>query len=275
MALKNILVHVTDSDQSKRRVSAALDLAMRHDAHLTGIAVAPTIDLPTYAAPEIPENVLQDIRAQHRARAAKAHEHFETAAQRAGWAERIDWLSTQGDPVEILSLMARYSDLTVVGQSSPPNTPNGEMTIAHELVLQAGRPILVIPFAGTPCPIGEKVVVAWNGSREAARAVGDSMSILERAGQVDVLSIQPEGIGDEPGADITHHLARHNIKATSHRSVAAMIDASDVLLNYVADNGTDLIVMGAYGHSRMREIILGGMTRQILDHLTVPVMLSH
>ncbi len=170
MALKNILVYVTDSEQSRHRVDAALDLAMRHDAHLTGIGVEPTIDLPTYAAPEIPEIILQEIRAQHVARAAKTHEHFEAAAQRSGWFDRSDWITERGDPIDILALHARYADLTIVGQTPPPNTPNGEMTLAHDLVLQAGRPVLVIPFFGATAPIGENIVVAWNGGREAARA---------------------------------------------------------------------------------------------------------
>jgi nucleotide-binding universal stress UspA family protein len=175
----------------------------------------------------------------------------------------------------VVALHARYADLTVIAQSAPPNIPNGEAGLAHDLVLQAGRPVLVIPFAGAQRPVGERVVIAWNGSREAARAVGDAMPILERAASVDVLSVQPEGIGDLPGADITHHLARHGIKATAKRSVANLIEAGDVLLNFVADTGADLIVMGAYGHSRMREIVLGGVTREVLDHLTVPALLSH
>jgi len=275
MALKNILVHVTDTDQAELRIAAALDLAMRHDAHLTGLGVEPNVDLPTYVAPEIPEPILEEIREQHRARAAKAHDRFEAAMKKAGWADRSDWMTEHGDPVDVVALHSRYADLTVVGQATPPETADGEAGLGSDLVLRAGRPILVIPFTGTQRPIGERVVVAWNGSREAARAVGDAMPILEKAAQVDVLSIQPEGLGDEPGADITHHLARHGIKATTKRSVANMIDAGDVLLNFVSDTGADLIVMGAYGHSRMREIVLGGVTREVLGHMTVPALLSH
>jgi len=275
MALKNILVHVTDTDQAARRVDAALDLAMRHDAHLTGLGIEPSVDLPIYLAPEIPEEILRDIRDHHRASAARAHGRFEAAAKRAGWSDRGSWLTERGDPVDLVALHARYADLTVVGQASPPDKPNGEPSLAHDLVLRSGRPVLVVPYTGTQRPIGERIVVAWNGSREAARAVGDAMPILERAATVDVLSIEPEGLGDEPGADIALHLARHGIRATAKRSVANAIDAGDVLLNFVADTGADLIVMGAYGHSRMREIVLGGVTRSVLDHLTVPALLSH
>tara|TARA_R110001606_G_scaffold113634_1_gene240821 strand:+ start:283 stop:1110 length:828 start_codon:yes stop_codon:yes gene_type:complete len=275
MALKNILVHVTASEQSQHRVNAALELAMRHDAHLTGLGVEPTIDLPTYAAPEIPENILADIRAQHVARAAKAHENFDSAARRSGWFDRSDWITERGAPIDIIALHARYADLTIVGQTPPPNTPNGEMTLAHDLVLQAGRPVLVIPYFGVNGTIGENIVVAWNAGREAARAVGDAMPLLESAKTVNVLSIQAEGTGDVPGADITHHLARHGIRATAKQSVANKIDIGDVLLNHIADTGADLLVMGAYGHSRMREIVLGGVTRHVLEHAAVPVLLSH
>lgn len=275
MALKNILVHVTDTAQSQHRVDAALDLAMRHDAHLTGIDIEPTINMPAYLAPEIPTDVLREIQTQHAARAAKAHVNFEAAAQRAGWIDRSSLVTEHGDRIDMLSLHARYADLTVVGQTPPPNTPNGEMTLAHDLVLESGRPVLVIPYFGAKAPIGNNIVVAWNGSREAARAVGDAMSILERADTVCVLSIQPADSGDASGADITHHLVRHGIRATAKQAVASNVDTGDVLLNFIADSGADLLVMGAYGHSRMREIVLGGVTRHVLQHAAVPVLLSH
>ncbi|MEX2617146.1 MAG: universal stress protein [Alphaproteobacteria bacterium] len=275
MALKNILVYISDSAQSQHRVDAAIDLAMRHDAHLTGIDVEPTVRMSTYVAPEIPKDVLREIQAQHAARAAKARANFETAAQRTGWFDRCSLMTEHGDPIDVLSLHARHADLTIVGQTPPPNTPNGEMSLAHDLVLQSGRPVLVMPFFGATAPIGKNIVVAWNGGREAARAVGDAMSLLERADTVCVLSIQPEGSDDAPGADITHHLARHGVRATARQSVANNVDTGDVLLNFVADSGADLLVMGAYGHSRMREMVLGGVTRHVLQHAAVPILMSH
>lgn len=275
MSLKNILVHVTDSEQSRERVEAALQLAMKHDAHLTGLGVYSEQYIPSYAAAEINSAVLKEIANREAARLAASREIFDKAIEQAGWADRCDWLSERGRVVDSVALHARYADLTLIGQHTPPGGAFGGDSFADELVLESNRPVMVIPQIGIDRPIGEHIVVAWNASREAARAVGDSMPLLESSRQVDIMSVRPEGIGDLPGADIALHLARHGIKAEAKRSVANDIDTGDVLLNYVADSGADLVVMGAYGHSRLRELILGGVTRHILDHMTVPVMLSH
>lgn len=275
MSLKNILVHVTESEQARARVEAALQLAMKHDAHLTGLGVYSNHYIPSYAAAEVNSAVLKEIAKREETRLAASQEIFDKAVEQAGWTERCDWLSERGRVVDSVALHARYADLTLIGQHTPPGSAFGEDSFADELVLESGRPVMVIPQIGVGRPIGEHIVVAWNASREAARAVGDSMPLLESSRQVDVMSVRPKDMGDLPGADIALHLARHGIKAQAKRSVANDIDTGDVLLNYVADSGADLVVMGAYGHSRLRELILGGVTRHILDHMTVPVMLSH
>jgi nucleotide-binding universal stress UspA family protein len=133
----------------------------------------------------------------------------------------------------------------------------------------------VIPYIGAPQNLGKKILVAWNASREASRAVADAMPMLEAADSVEVFAVEPNGMGDAPGADIAAHLARHGINATANKTTGLDIDVGDVLLNQAADSGADLIVMGGYGHSRMRELVLGGATRHILEHMTVPVLLSH
>jgi nucleotide-binding universal stress UspA family protein len=275
MSLKNILVHVTDAKQARGRVDAALQLAMKHDAHLTGLGVYSEHEIPSYAAVELNSSVLTEIAKREEARLAAAHDIFDAAVTRAGWTGRSDWLSDRGRVVDAVSLHARYADLTVIGQHTPPGGAFGGDSFADEFVLESGRPVLVIPYIGADKPIGDHIVVAWDASREAARAVGDSMPMLEKSRKVDVMSVKPERMGDLPGADIALHLARHGIKAEAKRSVANDIDIGDVLLNYVADSGADLVVMGAYGHSRLRELILGGVTRHMLNHMTVPVMLSH
>ena len=175
----------------------------------------------------------------------------------------------------MVGLHARYADLTIIGQQ-PANGPDDtEESFADLLVMRSGRPVLVLPQIGARKPIGRHIVVALNASREAARAVGDAMPLLERSDKVDIMSVEPEATGDLPGADIAHHLARHDINAEAKRSVANQIDPGDVLLNYLADSGADLMVMGAYGHSRVREMILGDVTRHMLEHMTVPVLMSH
>ena len=245
MALKSILVHVTNSEVSVARVESALALAMTHDAHLTGIGVRPVVQIPGYASTNIPDGVIQEVEARQDAADLAARDAFRDAAARAGWSDRSDWLLGEGRASEVVGLHARYADLTIIGQQPPSGPDATEDSFADLLVMRFGRPVLVLPHIGAKKPIGKHIVVAWNASREAARAVGDAMPLLERSDKVDVMS------------------------------VANQIDPGDVLLNYVADNGANLMVMCAYGHSRVREMIPDGVTRHMLEHMTVPVLMSH
>jgi nucleotide-binding universal stress UspA family protein len=147
------------------------------------------------------------------------------------------------------------------------------------VTLASGRPILVVPYAGRFETVGRCVLIAWNVSREAARAVADAMPLLAAADVVTVLAVDPPpgpgGDGDLPGADIALHLGRHGVEAQIERTVSADVPIGEVLLSRAADLGADLLVMGAYGHSRTRELLLGGATRSILASMTIPVLMSH
>lgn len=275
MALNDLLVYVNESERTDLRVEAAVALAMDHDAHLTGLGVRMSAETPTYALAAIPPDVLVEVERRETASMATAQKMFESIVKHAGWSDRSSWIEEAGGIVDTVSRNARFADLTIIGQQPAQESMDAYLDLPDDFVLHSGRPVLVIPEIGVSRPIGKRVAVAWNGGREASRAVADAMPILERAEAVEVLSIEPKGMGDLPGADLAQHLARHGVAATVKRSVANNIDASDVLLNFVADESVDLIVMGAYGHSRMREVILGGMTRDILTHMTVPVLMSH
>jgi nucleotide-binding universal stress UspA family protein len=137
----------------------------------------------------------------------------------------------------------------------------------------------VVPYAGTFKTIGQRVLVAWNAGREATRAVNDALPLLEGAAKVTVLAINPHGglrgHGEVPGADIALHLARHGVRAEASAIKSDDVEIGALLLSQAADLNADLIVMGAYGHSRLREVVLGGATREILRSMTVPVLLSH
>ncbi|MDP6786185.1 MAG: universal stress protein [Rhodospirillales bacterium] len=137
----------------------------------------------------------------------------------------------------------------------------------------------MVPYVGSYPKIGERVMVAWDASRLASRAVHDALPFLTAAKHVDVLAINPkggpQGHGDIPSADICQHLARHGVKVEAQHVYADDIDAGDMLLSQAASRGADLLVMGAYGHSRWRELILGGLTHFVLEHMTMPVMMSH
>ncbi|UCH76124.1 MAG: universal stress protein [Rhodospirillales bacterium] len=275
MSLKDILVHVDSSREAPTTLAAACALARDSDAHLTGLTVDRPPEIPGYAAIEIPASALEIIQAQRKQAADKAREMFDKAVAAAGITDRSRWALAKGMPLETLSLRARYTDLVVVSQSDPEQEHASAEDLVDDLILVSGRPVLVVPYIGAPDRIGKKILVAWNASREAARAVADAMPILESAESVEVIAVEPNGIGDAPGADIAEHLARHGVNATASKTTGLDIEVGDVLLNHIADSGADMMVMGAYGHSRMRELVLGGATRHILQHMTVPVLLSH
>ena len=148
-----------------------------------------------------------------------------------------------------------------------------------DLVLSSGRPVLVIPYIGVHRDIGRIATVAWDAGREAARAVADSLPLLEAAEQVHVLVVNPvkgsHAHGAEPGADIALSLARHDVKTEVHAIPAPDIEVGEAILSWLSDSGSDLLVMGAYGHARLRELVLGGVSRLILQSMTVPVLMAH
>ena len=276
MSLKNVLVHVDGDAACASRIDVALRLAELSGAHLTGLhVIAPPmvpIALTGELGPAFEETQWQGLRKAAR----DLEERFRRrVAERPGVA--AEWRIAEGDITAIATLHARYFDLTVVGQGLDIEAPVALRSLPEDLALSVGRPVLVVPRYGTFPTVGERVLVAWNGSREATRAVNDALPFLQRAAQVIVLSVDPEDadVPRTPGADIALHLARHGVKANASQTVAAEISVADVLLSYAADRGVDLIVAGAYGHSRMRELVLGGVTRGLLQHMTVPVLMSH
>jgi len=274
MPLKNILVHVDNSAQAAGTIAAACGLARAHNAHLTGLTVEHPPQVPGYAAIELPTSALDVIKAQQAESIAQARAIFEKTVEKTGLSSQSGWSLAKGFTLETLALRSRYADLTVIAQENAA-TSTTDPGLVDDLVMTSGRPVLVIPYIGAPPNIGRSILIAWNASRESARAVADAMPLMERAESVEVLAVEPEGLGDTPGADIAAHLARHGIKVRANSTRGLDIDVGDVILNRVADSGADLVVMGAYGHSRMRELVLGGATRHILAHMTVPVLLSH
>jgi nucleotide-binding universal stress UspA family protein len=276
MGLKDLLVHVDNDPACSARVDVAAALAAKHDAHLTGLHPMGWPRLPGYVEVELPRTFLDEQRRQLEDLAHQAETRFHEAIRRRG--VQGEWRVDTGDIVGMTKLHARYADVTVVGQGIDlKDAPYDLRFLPQELALGVGRPVLVVPRYGTFDTIGERVLVAWNGCREATRAVHDALPILKLATKVTVLSIDPErDTGDRiPSADIALHLARHGVAAEGMSTVGLDISVGDLLLSRAADLGADLIVMGAYGHSRMRELVLGGATRHILQHMTVPVLMSH
>src|ERR1700733_8230719 len=285
MAFKDILVHLDNGPRSPVRLGIAARLAQRSGAQLTAVYV---VDIPSaefFYGAAMPlaaggaEQVVDQIRADALAAAGPVEAEFRELLRREG----LDggWRLVEGNLPATVALHARYADLAVLGQANPYDhlDPLDHDAVVAATVMGSGRPVLTVPFAGDFPTLGERVLVAWNASREAARAVNDALPLMAAAKQVTVLAINPQrgigGLGDVPAADIALHLARHGIKAEAAHTVAKDISDGEALLSYAADIGADLIVSGAYGHSRARELVFGGVTRTLIAEMTAPVLLSH
>ena len=258
MAYRDILVHLSQDRRSPARLDAAIGLAERHGGRVTGVYVRSRPASPGRNSP---------------AAAVEAEAQFTERMTRTDVLH--EWRLLQGNPVEAVTTSARYADITVIGQTDHDDDA-GIAGMADSLVLDAGGPVLVWPYAGTFDTCAETVLLAWNGTREAKRALSDALPLLRQANNVIVFSIGTDDGMHLPGAEASAHLARHGVKADArHRPESSDISAADILLSAISDYGVDLLVMGAYGHHRLRELLLGGMTRDILRRMTVPVLMSH
>jgi nucleotide-binding universal stress UspA family protein len=276
MPYKTILVHVDNGKRSAVRLDIACRLAKLSDAHLIGLHALTVVKLPSYALVEGGVQVREFHERMLRESAVAAEALFKQAVKAAG-IEKVEWRQSRRDAVESVPIHGRYADVLVIGQPNETDASGVEPDFAERLVLASGRPALVIPYAGDFPTVGTRVLVAWNASREATRALTDAIPILREAKQVDVIAFNPKDAphGEVPGADIGLYLARHGIKVNVSQQTAEDVDVGNQLLSRAADLDSDLVVMGAYGHSRMKELILGGATRTVLNSMTVPVLMSH
>jgi nucleotide-binding universal stress UspA family protein len=280
MPIKDLLVTIDRSPASDQRLGLVLTMAAKFSARVTALTLVPEPYLPALVGVHFPVELLRE-------QAAEAEREADGALAAAGEAaQRLDiTLATRRitGPIDRLPILfaqaARHADLCVVGQPNEENLELPTTLLAESAFMDTGRPALVVPYIGAPATLARRVLVAWNGSREATRAVHDALPFLTAAERTTVLVVDPalqgSPVGDAPGADIAAHLARHGVRVELKTSPSAGMAVGDVILALVADEGTDLLVMGGYGHSRLRELVLGGATRQILAQMTVPVLLSH
>jgi nucleotide-binding universal stress UspA family protein len=279
MSYRNILVHLDNQPGCALRITAALDLAERYDARLVGLATTGVLVLP-YGLGMVPSGeVLAEWEDYLGEQARAATARFAELAGKRGFT-RIESRIAEGIELSAITLNARYTDLVVVGQPEPGGAlVEGPRVSPGEVVLESPRPVLVVPYIGAPAGFGQRILIAWNGSREASRAVTDSLPLLQRAARVVVMAvnpvIDPRGHGDLPGADLAAYLAHHGVNVEVHPDNGPVTDVAAELLSRCADLEIDLLVMGAYGHSRAREWAFGGATHTVLRSMTVPVLLSH
>lgn len=278
MSYKSILVHVDSGPKSAARIRLAIQLAQASEAHLTGLFTAPQI--PVYDDHGKPAFDMCAAMNDHiETCAVRAHSLFKSGVQQSGLTQ-YEWRSEIGAPVHSLCVNAHYHDLVVLGQRDPllkvDNLPGD---FVESVLLGAGRPVLIVPHMSIVDSIGAHVLVAWDGRKEAARALSDALPLLEQAARTTVLTVETQrddvDYGEAPGLDVALYLARHGVQVDVRNEIEDQIDAGNLLLSYATNKGVDLIVMGAYGHSRLREIMLGGVTRTVLNEATVPVLMSH
>jgi nucleotide-binding universal stress UspA family protein len=272
MDYRSILVHLDDND-GLACIDAAAALAARHGAELQGAYLVPTRELTPFTSAMLPDSVVE-----HRLRDTgdaqnRAETRFRDAAARHGVAN-VSWSAPAGEAIDAAILHARYADLIVL----PQPAAGFESDLVHAVLMQAGRPALIVPSIGG-ATVGQRVLVAWKESRESARALADALPLLARAEAVRVVSVSSqrddeirETLADK---DVAAWLARHGVDATVRHQVAEDVDAGNLLLSRAADFGADLIVMGAYSRPRLSEVVLGGVTRLMLQSMTVPVLMSH
>jgi nucleotide-binding universal stress UspA family protein len=255
----------------------AISVAEAFEAHVLGVAVAYEPVIPGTVFGGIPPEIIDGQRREADNKARAAVSRFDQAAKRAGLSSETRILrATIAETADQLGRIGRRFDLVVVGQ--PDSAKSAPDQIVDEGVLfESGRPVIFVPFIQKGGVTLDRVMICWDGSRAAARAVADALPFLKKAKQVQavIVSDKPGKKDEIPGADLGQHLARHGLKVEIKHIVAPDINVASAILSYVADSGTDMIVMGGYGHSRVREFVLGGVTRGMLESMTVPVLMSH
>lgn len=275
MTYKDIVVHLDQDEGSAARLDAAIGLAGLGEGRVIGVHVRSASVTPEYAGIEAQQELLSLLSKwdeQQDELETGAERLFNDRTVRAGTPS--EWRLMQGDPVDAVTACARHADIAIVGQAGPHD--GAAAGLADSVVLGAGGPVLVWPHAGSFDVTPGTVMLAWNGTREAKRALADSLPLLRQAGKVIVIGINT-GDGEHiAGADACAHLARHGVNAEPRHILTSPAESDSAsLLSAVKDSGAGLLVMGAYGHHRMRELLLGGMTRDLLRRMTVPVLMSH
>jgi nucleotide-binding universal stress UspA family protein len=277
--IKDIVVNLEHQIARDPARDFAITVAETFDTHVAGVAFVYIPEFPGYVMLEkIPHDMMAQMVAESEKAARAAIERFDAAARRSQVSAEHCLLKALGVIApEILSRLARRFDLSVLMQSEPGRVNNDDMIEAS--LFQSGRPVIVVPYTQKDGLKLDRVVCCWDGSRAAARAFNDALPLLVKATKVELLIVLNEkttGAQREiRGVEMAKHLARHDVNVQIETVPAADIDVTNAILSYVADNSGSLIVMGGYGHAKLREVILGGVTRDMLKSMTVPVFMSH
>jgi nucleotide-binding universal stress UspA family protein len=279
MAYRTILVSLNDATRLEQALALAAGLQEEHGAHIIGLFVIPAMQIYPTVGMEITPDVYEGHRAFFKDQAEKVKKRFNDMIAREGLSAELRIIDSASPlAADMVIDHGRYADLIVVTQVDREGEEGVELDFDERVVMEAGRPVLVLPRADLPKKLA-KVLVGWNGTRESARALFDALPILKRADEATVVWVDPQRERDMAGvlagADIAAILARHGVKVTSEPLATAGLNAGEALLQRARDGGADMLVMGAYGHSRMREFVFGGATRHVLRNAKIPVLMSH
>jgi nucleotide-binding universal stress UspA family protein len=279
MSFKTLMVHLDDTEGCRLRLDAAVSVAIHFGAQLVGVYIVPGLEMSPSVAALLPAEAVDRRLSESGEAQRRAEQVFRSAASAAGI--EAEFRAPAGPAMEAAAANGRCTDLFVIGQAdrqSPQFDFAGDLLTT--VVLSSGRPSLIVPNIGAPLSLGDNVLIAWDASKEAGRAIADAMPFLERARNVRVLAVNrdDQSAGDDgaiSAARLTSWLIAHGVGAEIERDDVPDVGIADWLLSRAADFDCDLIVMGGYGHARMREVILGGVTRSMLHSMTVPVLMSH
>jgi len=280
MQFRNIMVYLDQGNSNQARVDSALAIASTHGAALTGVAL---IAQPSLAILQrLGVTNAPDLHEKWRADAQESVDQFHQRAAAAGVeADVLKLECPEGDAPAKLSRVARVYDLSILRQANPDSDNTAFVAgLSEEVMFSSGRPVLYMPYIGAHQIPFKRGLIAWDGSRSSARAVHDALPLLENMDQVTILVInsnrmEPSSDGVMPGEGLSRHLHRHGISSEIQRLQRGDSSTSTLILNELANTGADLLVMGGYGTPKLREIILGGVTRTVLEMMPVPVFMSH
>ena len=283
MSYRTILVHLNDERRLPGMLDSAISIAIANKAHLIGLAVLP----PIIIVPDmdgISGAVIEQHRVAYSAQMKRMQEVFNAVCAKQGVS--ASWVALDceaanpfGSVATVVVDQARHVDLVITGQTDQEWALTGQLDVGEEVVTEAGRPVLLVPKTAPIASKAKRILVGWNGSRESARAVFDAIPLLAAADDVIVVWLEPQTesgrLEEFAGTDICAALARHDVKCRVLHHIRLDRGVGPTLLSLSQEHGADMLVMGCYGHSRLREFILGGATRYVLDHMTVPVLMSH
>jgi len=276
MSCKTILVHSDPGKHCAKRLGISIRLAREYGACLAGLYVFSPYIPPGYIMAQMGgeiEAAQNKIAVESMSRAEEA---FRTQTSASGL-DNVEWHTAYDEPVLAMASQAQYADLVVIGQSDSTDDSGIAMDFPERLVLSTARAVLIVPHTGDFPSIGKRVLVAWNATQEATRAIANAAPLLESADHVYVMAVNCKGSKQEiiRSDNMVRYLERLGLRAETKDLYNVEIDAGNELLSRASDLSADLVVMGCYGHSRLREWVLGGATRTVLESMTVPVLMSH